>query len=71
MELNNPPMGIPTCFPCRFFDENSHEQWRPDYFLHLTSLGAASGPAAFYYHDRRPPSGGITPDQVFYPDLTC
>lgn len=37
----------------------------------LTSLGAASGRAAFYYHDRRPPSGGITPDQVFYPDLTC
>lgn len=37
MELNNPPMGIPTCFPCRFFDENSHEQWRPErtyYFLH-------------------------------------
>ena len=24
MELNNPPMGIPTCFPCRFFDENIH-----------------------------------------------
>ncbi|CAL1139492.1 unnamed protein product [Cladocopium goreaui] len=37
----------------------------------LTSLGAASWRAALYYHDRRPPSGGITPDQVFYPDLAA